>query len=239
MKNQYFGDINDYRKYGLLRTALSVSRMSLFLAWMLTEDDGSSDGGRVDYLRESERWSHFDPKLFKTLHEAVVKNRRRDVGAIENSGLLSSARFFREPVPKAASERDAWFAKLTAEARSTDLVFLDPDIGIETKSVSYGGSSSEKYVFWSELRRLWEQNNSLLVYQHFAREDRRAYTQRLLGNAEEQLPNACTLAFSTSHVLFLLALQPRHMHHGCAVSQQLRSDWPGEFRTSLYEGPAA
>ncbi len=48
MKNQYFGDINDYRKYGLLRSVLAASRMSLFVAWMLTEDDGSSDGGRID-----------------------------------------------------------------------------------------------------------------------------------------------------------------------------------------------
>ncbi|WP_457631942.1 hypothetical protein [Oceanithermus desulfurans] len=239
MKNQYFGDINDYRKYGLLRSALSASKMSLFVAWMLTEDDGSSDGGRVDYLEEPDRWSRFDPELFETLRKAVNEEGRRDVAVLEQSGLLSPARYFRERVPRQADERDRWFARLASGAKDADLVFLDPDVGIESRSVSYGNRASEKYVFWHELRRLWDQNNSLLVYQHFPREDRYAFTQRLLGDLEERLPEACPLAFSTSHVLFLLALQPRHVHHGCSVLQRLRKDWPGEFRVALYEGPAA
>ena len=33
MKDQYFGDINDYRKYGLLRPIIASS------GWMLTPDD--------------------------------------------------------------------------------------------------------------------------------------------------------------------------------------------------------
>jgi hypothetical protein len=45
MKNQYFGDINDYRKYGLLRMLQSSGGGRLLVAWMLTPDDGSRDGG--------------------------------------------------------------------------------------------------------------------------------------------------------------------------------------------------
>ena len=44
MKNQYFGDINDYRKYGLLRIVAGPGKMSLLVAWMLTPDDGKTDG---------------------------------------------------------------------------------------------------------------------------------------------------------------------------------------------------
>jgi len=124
-------------------------------------------------------------------------------------------------------------------ASDTDLVFLDPDVSVESKSASFGNHGSEKYVFWLELRRLWDQKNSLLLYQHFPRENRYAFTQRLLGELEERLPEACPLAFSTSRALFLLALQPRHVHHGCAVLQRLRRDWPGEFRAALCEGLAA
>ncbi len=43
MKNQYFGDINDYRKYGLLRAIQSKGEARLLVAWMLTENDGSRD----------------------------------------------------------------------------------------------------------------------------------------------------------------------------------------------------
>ncbi|ADR36711.1 hypothetical protein Ocepr_1254 [Oceanithermus profundus DSM 14977] len=239
MKNQYFGDINDYRKYGLLRSVLAASRMSLYVAWMLTEDDGGTDGGRIDYLQDPDRWSRFDPELFETLRKAVAEEGRRDVEVLERSGLLSPARYFREPVPRRSDERERWFARLADGAGGADLVFLDPDVGVESKSASSGNHGSERYVFWHELRQLWDQNNSLLLYQHFPREERYAFTQRLLGEIEERLPEACPLAFSTSHVLFLLALQPRHVHHGCAVLQRLRRDWPGEFRVALYEGPAA
>jgi hypothetical protein len=38
MKNQYFGDINDYRKYGLLRALQSTGDGSLLVTWMLTPD---------------------------------------------------------------------------------------------------------------------------------------------------------------------------------------------------------
>jgi hypothetical protein len=44
MKNQYFGDVNDYRKYGLLRALQSTWNGSLLVAWMLTPDDGGRDG---------------------------------------------------------------------------------------------------------------------------------------------------------------------------------------------------
>ena len=44
MKDQYFGDINDYRKYGILRALQSKGQGTLLVAWMLTPDDGSRDG---------------------------------------------------------------------------------------------------------------------------------------------------------------------------------------------------
>lgn len=55
MKNQYFGDINDFRKYGILR-ALAGPPLSLVVSWMLTPDDGSTDGEFISYLSEPRRW---------------------------------------------------------------------------------------------------------------------------------------------------------------------------------------
>ena len=57
MKDQYFGDINDYRKYGLLRAIVRTSGMRLMVAWMLTPDDGSTDGKFVSYLEHPGKWS--------------------------------------------------------------------------------------------------------------------------------------------------------------------------------------
>ena len=36
MKNQYFGDVNDYRKYGLLRLLGRAGKVKIGVCWMLT-----------------------------------------------------------------------------------------------------------------------------------------------------------------------------------------------------------
>ena len=43
----------------------------LLVAWMLTPDDGSRDGGLRSYLRERETWSRYDPGLFSGLRIPV------------------------------------------------------------------------------------------------------------------------------------------------------------------------
>ena len=45
MKNQYFGDVNDFRKYGLLRTIQRASSVAIGVCWFLTADDGGTGGG--------------------------------------------------------------------------------------------------------------------------------------------------------------------------------------------------
>jgi len=47
MKNQYFGDINGYRKYGLLRALQSNWAGRLLVAWMLIHDDTVETGDFV------------------------------------------------------------------------------------------------------------------------------------------------------------------------------------------------
>jgi hypothetical protein len=44
MKDQYFGDINDFRKYGLLRLLCVSDRLRLGVCWMLTDTDSRTDG---------------------------------------------------------------------------------------------------------------------------------------------------------------------------------------------------
>lgn len=46
MKNQYAGDINDFRKYAILR-ALATCGFRVTVCWMLTPDDGGPDGRKV------------------------------------------------------------------------------------------------------------------------------------------------------------------------------------------------
>ena len=66
MKNKYFGDIDDYRKYGLIRAILRSNEFNLLIAWMLTPDDSNNDGKRIDYLSKTDdEWCKYDSELYK------------------------------------------------------------------------------------------------------------------------------------------------------------------------------
>ena len=229
MKNQYFGDINDYRKYGLLRSITEASHLRLLVAWMLTPDDGSTDGKFTEYLDNLKQWVKYDPELFHKLHDILNNQRQRKVSLIENTELLHAAQYYSEYVPDPSLERNTWFGSLAEHAEKSELVFLDPDNGIEIKSKPYGRKNSSKFVYWREIEALWGSGKSLLIYQHFIREKRFNFIQRMLKELQAVTPGSLVEAFSTPHVVFLMALQPSHRHHHTNIVNTVQKRWEGQI----------
>ncbi len=109
MKNQYFGDINDYRKYVLLHSILSASDLKLLVTWMLTPDDGSTGGKFTSYLDSENKCSMYDTELFIQLKQLLTGDQNREVSLMEKSDLLPGAEYFSVEVPDFASGRKDWF----------------------------------------------------------------------------------------------------------------------------------
>ena len=220
MKDQYFGDINDYRKYGLLRIVAGPGKMSLLVAWMLTPDDERAEKGRCH-----------DSALYDGIRKCLKSvtprksSARRGVHLIEKTDLLPGAKFYREPVLDSRAERQTWFAGLQKAALGTDLVFLDPDNGIEVKSKSVGHKDSCKYVYWCEIKALWDCGKSLLIYQHFPRVNRDIFIPAQLCALRSRTPDACITGFRTDRVLFLLALQPNHRQYLQNIKKRVQTCW--------------
>lgn len=210
MKNQYFGDVNDYRKYGLLRALQGAGNLSLAVAWMLTPDDGSADGGSRRYLQEPGKWRHHDPLLFDHVSDALSDGTPPAVAMIEESSLLQRARFLSATVPDERSGRAQWGERLIAFTAGADLVFLDPDNGFETRSGGIGRKGSSKYAAWCEVERLWEAGSSVLVYQHYRRVARSEFNKSLAVELRRRTGSPFVEAFCTPHVVFMLAAQRRH-----------------------------
>jgi hypothetical protein len=209
MKNQYFGDVNDYRKYGLLRGLQAAGFRRLLVAWMLTPDDGGRDGGFRSYLDSPQRWACCDPELYMVLQRLLSEKSRPEVALIETSGLLREASFYSAIVPDGKADRMVWMQGMLKAAQGIDLVFVDPDNGIEIPSRPIGRKGSSKYVTWTELEALWRAGCSLLVYQHFRRELRIHFASRLADEFRSRTGAQLVEAFRTPHVLFLLAVQGR------------------------------
>jgi hypothetical protein len=201
VKHQYFGDINDYVKYGLLR-ALVRDDLVAHVAWMLTQADGRPDGRHIDYLRQPDRYRSYDSRLFDALTTAV-DGARRDVGVAAETQLIPRATYTDRLLGDGITERRCYFDAVDAAAEGSDLVFFDPDNGLEVRSVRRGGRASSKYLYWDEVSSSFSDGRSAVIYQHFPRRERTSYLDELLALAESQLGSPA-LAVRTPRVAFLV-----------------------------------
>lgn len=208
MKEQYVGDVNDYRKYALLRL-LGRSGLRLGVCWMLTPNDGRSDGNKLSYLDQPKQERH-DPELFALLRRVRNEPGTRRLILIEGSEILPKAIFVNTIVPEPLFERQLWFKQASAALADTDLIFFDPDNGVEVGSVAKGRRNSSKYVYHDELAATYRAGHSLLIYQHFQRKERESFIRDVAGDLLRVAADAEVWAIRTSHVVFMLVVQPRH-----------------------------
>lgn len=209
MKNQYVADINDYRKYALLRKLSNRGAIRTCICWMLTPDDSRTDGKFTSYLNSPAKWKHYDPCLFDCLAECI-KEKKRDIEQIESSGILSNTIFHSDTITDTPQERINYFVCLHKLLDDVDLVFFDPDNGLEIKSRPYGSKNSSKYLFWHEVKEVYQAGLSVLVYQHFRREPRDQFIDHLVLEFHERFEGSEVFSFRTPYALFLLASQSKH-----------------------------
>lgn len=226
MKNQYVGDVNDFCKYGILRALTAGGATTSTVAWMLTVDDLSRDGRKLAYLQTPERWRAADPDLFDRMARLVASG-ARTVAAVEASGILPHARFHTDVVPRRVDERRAHFARTLEIARGSELLFFDPDNGLEVSSCGPGRAGSEKYLLWSELVAAYSAGHSVLVYQHFPRRERTDYVRATAGLIAERTGSAAVPTFRTSSVVFFLAAQSAAADTSRSRALELASKWNG------------
>jgi hypothetical protein len=230
MKDQYFGDVNDYFKYGLLR-CFGESGLSIGVCWMMTPSDGRSDGRKIQYLTNGERWRDYDPKLFDGLAEAVKRNRA--VQQIHKHQILPNCLFCDAFVPDSQSLRDRWWTQALKKLSGVDLLFFDPDNGIEVRSTPPGKRGSSKFLYWKEIDAAWSHGCSLLIFQHFPRQNRAEYVARISNEVSHHVAGGKVIPLVTSNVLYLLAYQPRHDVKAEQAVDTIVTKWKGQVWTPI------
>jgi len=229
MKNQYFGDINDYRKYGLLRIIQKVYGLRMLVAWMLTPDDRRSHGKFTEYLRNKKRMADYDKELFEKLCALMEEGKERRVELIEGTSLLCKTDYYSEYLKDNKQSRREWFSGLNEKAKQHDFIFLDPDNGLEIKTKPIGRKDSSKYLLWEEVDSLWESGKTLLIYQHFPREERTGFIQRIESKLSKHTVASKVQSYITSNVLFLFAVQKRHVEGIEEVNRRVSDSWNGQI----------
>jgi hypothetical protein len=125
--------------------------------------------------------------------------------------LIPRAAFFSSAIDSDEYARPQYFSEAFQALQSADLLFFDPDNGIEVRSCPQGGENSHKYIYWNEVDRAFKEfHKSLLIYQHFPRENRKEFIARRREDIKARTGMQDVYAFKTPHVAFFLVMQPRH-----------------------------
>jgi hypothetical protein len=228
MKNQYFGDVNDFRKYGLLRS-LGAAGLSIGICWLLTADDAGGDGELRRYLTKPSRWRKYDADLYDRLRLLQQPGVRRSVTNADKWGLVPGAAYFDEELTDNSSQRNDYFRLALTRLHGCDVLFFDPDNGIEVQSTGRGKRGSAKYIYWSELREAYRNGHSLLVYQHFPRVERTRFVPFLADRLRDELGAPCVKGFATPHVAFFLVHQARHGGAIDRAVETVQSKWSDQI----------
>jgi hypothetical protein len=201
MQDRYVGDEGDFAKYALLKALVSGDkRLRLGVLWYAFPDEThNADGRHIGYLTNT-TIAQRDPAIHAQLGKIVAEN-CRSLSAVEAAGILPEQTLFYQapvaaigkPVDRRA-HRTRWFLLAAQHVESADIVFFDPDNGIETPALKRSDFKAGKYVFWSELRSIWDAGKSLIVYNHLNRSASAAVQEsRLRAQFAEHIPEAAAL----------------------------------------------
>ena len=173
MQDRYVGDIGDYVKQAILRALMPGYHLGI--AWWLYPDEAhNSDGRHIGYLSQPGLWRSYDPELFDSLAAVVAQGRRR-VQALQDASILANATYCDEIIPTTGSPADrragrsAWFNRVRTQLADCDLVFADPDNGLETAGFSPGALVGGKCIAFAEVAALATPNRTLVIYHHQTR----------------------------------------------------------------------
>jgi hypothetical protein len=191
VRHNFVNDIGDYAKYALLR-ALCASDQELIrlgVIWYLTDHAELNGDGRKRAHLSDGGWERLDSGLLAMMRqlESTLPSQDLSLSLIEASGILpAGTAFFSETVPRMqarprqrAPERAAWFERARAAVANCNLVFLDPDNGLEVPSVAVTSPLACKYAAVREVAALLDNGASVVLYQHGSRTPWEAQRERI------------------------------------------------------------
>jgi hypothetical protein len=194
-----------------------------------TPPDDRPDGAKKTYLDQPNQWGHFDPDVFEELTSVRQHPGVRRLRLIERSGIIPKALFFNEHLSDRTDLRDSFFEAAWDHLKRAQLIFFDPDNGLDVKSKPSGRAGSSKYLFRNEVAETYKRGHSVLVYQHF----QRVPLDRLIGGLARDLATVASDAliwcFRTSSAAFLLVIHPDHKARLTVAAANAPEHWRPRF----------
>lgn len=221
MKNQYIGDIGDYGKYGMLRMLLKDTNLNLGINWYLSPNDTRNDGNINAYLKDG-KYRNCDTELFDYLKYIAFKE-NKSVKEIEEKNIIgdnitfySEFLFFEDKLyyDERKEIRKKWHKRALEKLNTSDVVFIDPDNGVEVKSCSVTSKNGNRYISKEELKDYLSKGKSCIVYNH-----RKRMTEQVIFSEYKDMVKEIGTGEQSLAVLsflrgtrrdYLVIMQPEH-----------------------------
>lgn len=193
MQDRYVGDVGDFGKYGLLNEIYKKSNGSVRLGinWFYNtkEEKKRGEGKGIDggyrYLRD-EKYKVCFLDLHNKLNKlGIVDRTKRSIKGIEKGQILPKETiFYSEPLPwenrfEREGNRKNWFKESLSQLKGADIIFLDPDNGVQTDKVRKTQIKAIKYVFRDEIKEYYELGKSFIIYNHRDRNSKSEYNRKI------------------------------------------------------------
>lgn len=175
MKDKYFGDKHDFRKYVLLSFLQECTGYTIAINWMRTkiETKPNADGNKRNYGQ----WCKNNERIYRILQQPEVQDDSRSLDDFQKLNILpDDTLLWSTYVPdinsvaskkiKLKALREEWHMEFLSFSKNANMIFFDPDNGIEVKSASKGTKESYKYVYCDEIKDVFLRGQDVLIYQH-------------------------------------------------------------------------
>lgn len=229
MKNQYAGDVGDYTKLGILR-GLENAGFSIGLNWYLTLDEPEysktfTDGKHTKFLECDCDTPDID--LYCALQKIGLSN-NRTVARLERAKLFENTLFWNKMLE--GKSRDKWHLEALKKLGKQDVIFLDPDNGLEVKSTNPYSKNGNKYTTYKEAADYYVQGATVIIYNHRDRKPENEYLKRFYRFIDmEETKNAKMFYLRASRYSvrdYLFLAQERHFSDlEKAIDNFLATEW--------------
>jgi hypothetical protein len=239
MKNQYFGDVGDYGKYGLLRF-LSKHDIKIAVNWYLTADDGSNDGKHITYLNDAKN-RRYDPELYDVLKEMVFAGTRSVTDFQEKNMIREAVYYDRLLAVEGTSKeerqenRRLWHEKAMGICQAAELVFLDPDNGACEKE-SRSAKDSVKYCYADEIADYFEAGQEVVYYCQKGRRTEKQW-ENAKNLMKRRIPEACLTAVTFhrgTQRTYIFVLHKENYRRYEELLQGFLRDWTKMFTYEVF-----
>lgn len=227
VRHNFVNDIGDYAKYALLRALCEADPgyVRLGVIWYLTDHEESNGDGRRRAHLSGRGWETLDPALLATMRDIERRlqgQNQLNLGLIEAASILpAGTTFFAEALPQArgsaqarVSGRMAWFERARKAVADCNLVFIDPDNGLQPRSVRLTSPQAGKYATAHEIAEFLDTGTAVVLYQHGSRmtwSEQRENVCSAVAAAADQAVTIHSLRFGAYGVraFFCITASPR------------------------------